>query len=106
LPIGNRSASDYAYTNFGIHGAAEAAPLVKGLSWLEACTTSVWLIALPGHGPGALSQCPTCWLSSNRAALHARHKVDGWVARYQRKRRMHQQPAGGASALVRDLARG
>jgi len=90
----------YAYTNFGLTAAAEAAATAKGATWADLSRQVL-------YGPLGMTSTSSTYAdyvaAPNRADLHVR--VDGrWEARFQRDPDA-QSPAGGASSSVSDMAR-
>lgn len=100
LPIDNLFRASYAYTNFGFTGAAEGAARQEGQPWDTLAATQL-------YGPLGMTRSSfshAAWLAEpNRARLHVR-RPGGWAALHDRDADA-QAPAGGASALVRDVAR-
>lgn len=89
----------FAYTNFGLTAAAEAAAKVYGKPWEE---TSAEVL----YQPLGMRSTSSRFSEFNRAPNHASTHVflDGkWVPKYRRQPDA-QSPAGGASSTARDLA--
>jgi CubicO group peptidase (beta-lactamase class C family) len=92
--------ASYAYTNFGLTAAGQAAANAAHTSWQQ---LSERLLYRPLGMRHTSSRHSDFVRAANRAALHFR--VDGrWRARYTRNADA-QSPAGGASSTVLDLAR-
>jgi CubicO group peptidase (beta-lactamase class C family) len=92
--------ASYAYTNFGLTAAGQAAANAARTSWEE---LSERLLYRPLGMRHSSSRHADFVRATDRATLHVR--VDGrWQARYTRNADA-QSPAGGASSTVLDLAR-
>lgn len=90
----------YAYTNFGLTAAAEAASRAAGLSWEE---LSEQLLYRPLGMNVTSSRYSDYVQTINKAVPHVR--VNGrWEAKYTRYTDA-QSPAGGASSNVVDMAK-
>ena len=89
----------YAYSNFGLTEAAEAAARYSGRSWEEVCEEKLYR---PLGMNATSSRYRDFVARTNRAALHV--KVDGKWAAFTRRNADAQSPAGGASSTARDLA--
>jgi len=89
----------YAYTNFGITAAAEAAATAAGTDWASLAESVLYR---PLDMPATSSRFSDFIRRSNRATGHV--NVNGvYVAKYQRQPDA-QSPAGGVSSSVRDMA--
>jgi CubicO group peptidase (beta-lactamase class C family) len=91
---------DYAYTNFGLTAAAEAAAAASGKDW---ATLSEEVLYRPLGMTATSSRYADYLARDNRALLHVR-TASGFEPKYQRQPDA-QSPAGGVSSNVRDLAR-
>lgn len=92
--------SEYAYTNFGITQAAEAAAWKYGDDWEEIAKDFIYR---PLGMKSTSSRHADFLAATNRASLHA--LIDGqMVPKYDRNPDA-QSPAGGVSSNVRDMAR-
>jgi CubicO group peptidase (beta-lactamase class C family) len=91
---------DYAYTNFGLTAAAEAAAVASGRDW---ATLSEEALYRPLGMTATSSRYADYAARDNRAVLHVR-TASGFEPKY-RRRPDAQSPAGGVSSNVRDLAR-
>ena len=90
----------YAYTNFGITAAAEAAARAYGKTWEDVSAERLYK---PLGMTATSSRYADFWASPNKAVGH--QFVDGkWVHREQRMPDA-QSPAGGVSSTANDLAR-
>jgi CubicO group peptidase (beta-lactamase class C family) len=90
----------YAYTNFGMTAAAEAAARAAGRNW---AALSRQLIYRPLGMASTSSRFADYRARENRADLHVR-QGSRWQARYLRNADA-QSPAGGASSSALDMAR-
>jgi CubicO group peptidase (beta-lactamase class C family) len=88
----------YAYTNFGLTAAGEAAARAASATWEDVAAT--WLFRPLGMTSASYRHADYV-AAPNRARLHVR-VGEAWVARYDRNADP-QAPAGGASASARDL---
>ncbi len=92
--------ANYAYTNFGLTAAAEAAAAAAGQSWADLAHS----ILFGPAGMQASSYRYADFLSqTDRAAMHIR-VGNRWVQKYTRDADT-EAPAGGASSNVLDLAK-
>jgi CubicO group peptidase (beta-lactamase class C family) len=92
--------SEYAYTNFGLTAAAEAAAAASGKDW---ATLSEEVLYRPLGMNSTSSRYADYLARDNRALIHVR-TASGFEPKYQRQPDA-QSPAGGISSNVRDLAR-
>lgn len=89
----------YAYTNFGLTAAAEAAARSAGMTWEEA--SDVRLYQRIGMSSTS-SRFDDFIAASDRASGHVRDG-DSWVPAFVREPDA-QSPAGGVSSTARDMA--
>lgn len=89
----------YAYTNFGLTAAADAAARASGSTWEEACKARLYE---PLGMTRTTSANAEFMAMDNRAVGHVR--VDGAWAHVQDRQPDPQSPAGGVSSSVNDLA--
>jgi CubicO group peptidase (beta-lactamase class C family) len=90
--------SHYAYTNFGLTAAAEAAAMASGKSWED---LSVERLYRPLGMMNTSSRFRDFAASTNRAVGHIK-QGNAWVAKYARDPDA-QSAAGGASSSARDM---
>jgi CubicO group peptidase (beta-lactamase class C family) len=92
--------SAYAYTNFGLTAAAEAAARAAGMTWEDACDRFLYL---PLGMARTTSRNRDFVARDNRAFGHVK-TANGWAAGVQRQPDA-QAPAGGAYSSARDMTR-
>jgi CubicO group peptidase (beta-lactamase class C family) len=90
----------YAYTNFGLTAAGEAAAVAAGSSWED---LSAEVLYEPLGMTSTSSRFEDYENADNKALTHVKDG-DEWAAKYTRDADA-QSPAGGASSTVRDLAK-
>lgn len=99
LPLTGEFRETYAYSNFGMTAAGEAAARAAGLSWEE--TAERYL-----YGPLGMDSTSSSWADlmsrEERAVLHVLHEGT-WQPLVSRNADA-QSPAGGVSSTARDLA--
>ncbi|WP_432249024.1 serine hydrolase [Streptomyces sanyensis] len=92
--------ASYAYTNFGVTAAAEAAADAKGTSWQELAEESLF-------EPAGMDSTSTLFAdyekAPDRAVTHVETADGTWEARFVRDPDA-QAPAGGVSSTARDMA--
>lgn len=93
--------SDYAYTNYGLTAAAEAAAAAVGMTWEDA---SEQLLYKPLGMHSTTSRFRDYIAAPNRAVPHVRFPDGRWEAAFQQQPDP-ESPAGGAASNVVDLAR-
>lgn len=93
--------SDYAYTNYGLTAAAEAAAAAVGMTWEDA---SEELLYRPLGMTSTTSRFRDYIRASNRAVPHVRFPDSRWVAAFQQQPDP-ESPAGGVASNIVDLAR-
>lgn len=91
--------AQYAYTNFGLTAAAEAAAAASGRSWAELADE---VLFGPVNMPSSSFRNSDFLNEANRAAMHVR-VGKRWVQKYTRDADP-EDPAGGATSNVVDLA--
>jgi CubicO group peptidase (beta-lactamase class C family) len=91
--------AEYAYTNFGLTAAAEAAAAAAGRSWPDLADD---LLFGPVGMPASSFRYSDFLKEADRAAMHVR-VGERWVQKYTRDADS-EAPAGGASSNVLDLA--
>ncbi|MEO7062471.1 MAG: serine hydrolase [Dokdonella sp.] len=97
----NTFRTSYAYTNFGITAAAEAAAHTVHMSWEDA---SRELLYKPAGMNSTTSRFDEYMASPDRAVPHVRHPDGHWSADFQQKPDA-ESPAGGVASNVVDMAR-
>lgn len=90
----------YAYTNFGLTAAAEAAAAAAGTDWESLAATEVYEPLGMAHTSSRFSDYMA---EPDRAIPHMR-QGDGWAPLQQRDPQA-QTPAGGVSSTVSDMAK-
>jgi len=93
--------ADYAYTNYGLTAAAEAAANAIDMTWADA---SRELLYKPAGMTSTTSRFDEYMASSNRAVPHVRLPDGTWVAKFQQQPD-ETSPAAGVASNVVDLAR-
>lgn len=93
--------SDYAYTNYGLTAAAEAATDAIGMSWEDASRD---LLYIPAGMTSTTSRFAEYMASPNRAVPHVRRPDGTWAPDFQQKPDP-ESPAGGVASNVVDMAR-
>ena len=91
--------AEYAYTNFGLTAAAEAAAAAAGRSWPDLADD---ILFGPVGMPASSFRYSDFLKEADRAAMHVR-EGERWVQKYTRDADP-EAPAGGASSNVLDLA--
>jgi len=93
--------ASFAYTNYGLTAAAEAAVRTIGMSWEDA---SRELLYLPAGMTSTTSRFDEYMASPRRAIPHVRHRDGRWSADFQQKPDQ-ASPAAGVASTVRDMTR-
>jgi len=99
LPLTGAVRDTYAYSNFGMTAAGEAAAHAAGLPWEDAAQQFLF-------GPLGMDSTSANWADfmsrENRASLHVRH--EGTWRPLATRNADAQSPAGGVSSTARDMA--
>ncbi|MEX0169838.1 serine hydrolase [Streptomyces sp. LMG1-1-1.1] len=93
--------ASYAYTNFGLTGAAEAVAAEKGVAWDKLAEDTL-------YRPAGMNDTSSSFRdfeeNPDRAVGHVKDPDGTWKARYVRDPDA-QSPAGGVSSSARDMAK-
>lgn len=93
--------ASFAYTNYGLTAAAEAAVRTIGMSWEDASRD---LLYRPAGMTSTTSRFDEYMASPDRAIPHVRYPDGHWAADFQ-QRPEQESPAAGVASTVTDMTR-